>query len=124
MQQTLEKPETQPLEGGGAIEDRTPIRNLYPERDAQGPYRLERDLISWYKKRPPDITVIAGLNFLHVVKKDDAALCTITLHEIDQAIKAKYEKAMLNDTKELRRKAIELIPPEYHDYLDVFSKTI
>lgn len=94
----------------------------YPEKDAQGPYRLARGF-AWYKERPPDIAVVAATTFHHLSKDKENLIGETSLHEIDKAIEEKRDPTPLQrDEAELRKRVRELVPKVHHDYLDVFSK--
>lgn len=97
----------------------------YPLRDSQGPYRLARGW-SWFKERPPDIAVVSAHAFL--LSADKSHMGVTSLYEIDRFIEDKQKeerhKDLQDDEEELRQKVLRqvLTLPEYHEYLDVFSK--
>ena len=97
---------------------------VFPLRDAKGPYRLARGScgFSWYKERPPDIAIISAEPLLYLAKKSH--LGVTSLYEIDRFIQDKKNKeaGLEDDEEELRRKVLTIVPPEYHEFQDVFSK--
>lgn len=88
--------------------------------DKYGPYTLRRDSIGWYKDRPPDMAVIGAIAFRQIARNLPTGC--VTLHEIDRMIEDKLAESMPRDDHDLRQKAVNAIPSEYHDFLDVFSK--
>lgn len=93
--------------------------------DAQGTYTLERDGVGFYK-RYVDVAVVGALSFAKTASLSDQALGVTNLYEIDRIVAEKKEaerkEALPYDEDELRRKALELVPEDYHEYLNEFSK--
>jgi hypothetical protein len=102
---------------------RKPPIEEFPLRDAQGAYRLQRGF-AWYKERPPDIAIIAAAPFMTLARKYEDIGVT-SLCEINHYIQDKINQAkgMENDEVDLQEKVLREVPAEYHDYLDIFSKS-
>ncbi|CAJ2504095.1 Uu.00g114890.m01.CDS01 [Anthostomella pinea] len=67
--------------------------------------------------------MVNAVSFTRTIAEQDIEYSITTLFSIDGVITQKKKESMLNDDdNDLRRKAEELVPRQYHDHLDVFSK--
>ncbi|KAM7214749.1 hypothetical protein V8F06_009914 [Rhypophila decipiens] len=100
----------------------------YP-RDEKGPYDLKRDSTGWYRHQlTSDRCVLDEVTFFDEVNENE--MIVTSLEEIDQWIQVKKaewlpdaeDDPLAHDEEALREKAKRIVPPEYLDFLDVFSK--
>lgn len=92
------------------------------ERDSQGYFVRRRSSAGSFKDRI-DIALISGPAMEMSYRRDpDSWRCT-SLHAINKVIAEKRADALMtSDSDDLRRKTLQVVPAQYHDYLDVFSK--
>ncbi|KAK3937555.1 hypothetical protein QBC46DRAFT_267260, partial [Diplogelasinospora grovesii] len=72
-----------------------------------------------------DMQTLDAGTFLKLAKDDDVESFVITLEEIDRFIQDKRDartSGLEDDAPEDRESILKAVPPEYSDYLDVFSK--
>lgn len=94
------------------------------ERDAQGPFIRRRSSAGSFKERI-DIALISAPAMEMSYRRNPDKWQVTTLHAIDKAIQEKRvasEELMPSDSDSLRQKALQVVPEQYHGYLDVFSK--
>ena len=109
---------------------RQPRKESPWKHDARGDYILRRDGIGWYKEYK-DFGMIQDKTLKKLMKEQPETLIGVTsLHEIDHLLADRYVREnelnaidpMPFDSDELRRQALKIVPPEYHEFLDQFSK--
>lgn len=83
---------------------------------------LKRDAVGWYKSRLFDVLTISALAFDMIASKAKF-VGTTSLCEIDKIIeRKKAEEMMPDDEPDLVEAARRVVPIEYHEFLNVFSK--
>jgi len=84
---------------------------------------MRRDSISWYRHRI-DISAVKAEVFQAIAQNKDTELGSFSLHELDKFIQNRTEKRPPDlDEEALRKAALEVLPPEYHNFIDIFSET-
>ncbi|KAK0718689.1 hypothetical protein B0T26DRAFT_614791, partial [Lasiosphaeria miniovina] len=110
---------------GFTVEDPRTPEDPFPEHDAQGLYRMQRDGIGWYKERPIEMAVLNEAAFKLASKGEQVDV--MTLHELDKRISELKElrngsDGLDEDDEKLRERVLSELPSPYHDFLDVFSR--
>ena len=61
--------------------------------------------------------------FQAMAQNEDTELGSFSLHELDKFIQDRTEERPPDlDKKALRKAALEVLPPKYHNFIDIFSK--
>lgn len=95
------------------------------QSDNLGPYRMRRDSVGWYKERlPMEMCNFSAEAFKMLTHRDKSArhVQITSIHEMDKMIEDKKDGFPKEEKEELRKKALEVIPADYHNLLRTFSK--
>lgn len=93
--------------------------------DHRGQYRMRRDGTGWYKEYATYIMSMDASSFQRMVRVDKSQerVESISIDQLSAIIDRKKEEEFPDEeSEELKKRALEVIPPEYHDLLRTFSK--